>query len=323
VVLFVSVVAIRLSYMTRSSEARYVCVVRSDRTRICTACRARFSAAQSEACPICEREQTVHDGRGAQERDRAMQVLAHRRGGGRGWIGLDGAPSGTGSRKRGLIALAAVMGGAILVVILGAQLGFSPIVPLVLLGAGVFGWVVLRPMVVARQSGPTLELAIHTPTPGKRSDEARRLRGRVRILEGVPAPVSGEPCAAFRVVGHAHGGQIDDAGGGVIEIVPESDDGPPVRIDLSAATISIDVANPPRVVQASPGLGRFLEERWLFPDAGPIRIAEATLVDGDSIELDAVILEETTPQGYRQTKVAHVAEDQAATRAIVRRVKAV
>jgi hypothetical protein len=248
------------------------------------------------------------------------RILARRPRGNRGWIGLDGARPASGARRRGLVALAVVMGIGVVVPVVADALGLSPLVSILVLLALVATWVGLK-SVLGLASAPTVQrigLAIHTPPPARRSPEARRVRGRVRLLEPVIAPLSGERVAAFRLMGNAWGGQVDDSGGGIIEVDPD-DGSAPIRIDLSAATIALDVEESEDVVSLSAELGRFLEERWLYPEKGPVRIAEATLGDGDPIELDAVVSSETTPEGYRETRVAQVAEDRADTGAIVRR----
>jgi hypothetical protein len=215
------------------------------------------------------------------------------------------------------------MGLGLLVPLAADALGVSPLVSILVLLGLVATWVGLKSLLglAAAPRTQRIGLAIHSPLPAPRAPTARRIRGRVRLVAPVIAPLSGERVAAFRLLGNAFGGEVDDSGGGVIEVDPD-DGGAPIRIDLSAATIALDVDDSDDAVTPSEELRHFLTERWLYPDAGPVRVAEASLVDGDPIELDAVVSAEATPEGYRQTKVAQVAEDRADTGAIVRRPRA-
>lgn len=269
---------------------------------------------------MCERDDAVHDGRREADDERIARILARRPRGSRGWIGLDGARPETGARRRRLLVLAGVLGVGLVVPVIVERFGVSPVGPIALLLLAVALWVGLRALfdLLTGTKSPRIGLAIHTPTPAPRSADARRVRGRVRVLSGVIAPLGGAEVAAFRIMGQAWGGTVDDSGGGVIEVIPE-DGAAPIRIDLCSATISLDASEPEREVAPSEALTRFLEERWLYPTRGPLRISEATLADGDPVELDAVVLASTSPEGYRQTKVAQIAEDRADTGAIVRR----
>ncbi len=252
------------------------------------------------------------------------RILARRPRGSRGWIGLDVSRPVSGERRRGLVLLGAVLGIGVVVPLLAERLGLSPLAPVLILLALVACWVGLRALfgLASAPKETHLGLAIHMPLPAPRSPEARRLRGRVRLLAPVSAPLSGVQVAAFRLTGDAWGGPVDDAGGGVIDVVPD-DGGTPIRVDLSAATIALDVEETAGAVPATDTLARFLEERWLYPGRGTVHVAEALLDDGDPIELDAIVIAENTAEGYRQTRTVQVAEDHADTGTIVRRPRGV
>lgn len=125
-----------------------------------------------------------------------------------------------------------------------------------------------------------------------------RLRGRVRVTEPIPSPLAHAPCAAFRLVGEGPLGPVDDAGGTSFELTTE---GGPVRVELGRGSVDVPVEAVARTVRPDRSLARFLEERGIYPDRGPVRLAEGLLRDGDVVEVEGQLDSELASDGYRGT----------------------
>ncbi len=280
--------------------------MRTDRTSLCTACRVRF--ARSRTCPTCSSGAAVYDTLDEASRARAVARLhggsRYRRT--RGWAGLDPAAEAPRARR-----IRFVVGTVLLVStfsvplvaseVLGVTAGVGAIV-----GAAML-WVLARQLRGLRREEGGLELdVVDVPRPPPRSD-VEVIRGRVRIVEAAIAPLSSRPCAAFRITGTAHGGVVDDAGGGVFDVVRDGEE--PVRIALGPATVDLPIEVAPVPVDPTAALARFLDQRGVSGSLGPATLAEAVLVEDDPVEITAVIESTTRPSGYRSTEPLRVARD--------------
>jgi hypothetical protein len=186
---------------------------------------------------------------------------------------------------------------------------------------GVVFWSVLRAVLVrARALPPPTERphVLPLPPPIERDAEGQvRVRGVVRVSAPLTSPVGGAPCAAFRVVGEAPGGRVDDAGLTSFEVV--GDAGEHVVVRGGVGTVVLDVDAHARVVRPDGQLARFLEERGAFPALGPVRLAEAVLAPGDRVVVEGRAEETLHADGYRDMRATLVLRDAPDAPLVIRR----
>ncbi|MFW6050100.1 MAG: hypothetical protein ACODAU_02930 [Myxococcota bacterium] len=128
-----------------------------------------------------------------------------------------------------------------------------------------------------------------------RSPHVRELRGRVRAGSPLRSPLEGLPCVAWRVAGEGPVGDVDDALAAPFELV--TDDGRTIRVLPSPATVAVELDARPRPVKPSPELARFLQERGVYPERGPVTLAEAVLKDGDRVVVEGAFETAPAPSG--------------------------
>ncbi len=130
-----------------------------------------------------------------------------------------------------------------------------------------------------------------------------RFVGRVRLLEPTSSPLARRACAAYRVVGEGPLGPVDDGGGTTFDIVG---DGETARVVLGSATLDIPVSSAPVTVRPDDELTRFLEQRGIFPERGPVRLAEGVVEEGDRVEVVGRPRRMVASDGYRGQKELRV-----------------
>lgn len=294
--------------------------VRTDRHFLCIACRARTSDAR--ACPLCGGAAALVDVRDEAARERAFRQLRRspRTRGGASWIGLDRAQRRTRARSHGLAALVVVLALTLAAPAAAPALfGVSPVTAVLAILLAVLVFVLGRHLhrTFTAMRDAALELSV-AEAPRPVAEDARvTIRGRVRLLEPLVAPLTGTPCAGYRLVGETRGGAVDDAWIGTFEIV--GDEGGPVRVEPGGATLDVAVASPLRDVTPTAALRAFLDARGLFPGDLPTMLAEATIEDGAEVELVGALEDATLARGYRATEAVRVARDRADAPLVIRR----
>jgi hypothetical protein len=114
-----------------------------------------------------------------------------------------------------------------------------------------------------------------------------RVRGRVRTVDEPVVSPRGFRCAAFRVVGQAAWGDVDDAV--AARLVVDTEWGP-VELDPATTVFELPAGAPSASTQTLPHFP---------PGPVPARLAESLLLDGDEVELEGAVEERMVPDGYR------------------------
>lgn len=130
--------------------------------------------------------------------------------------------------------------------------------------------------------------------------ELVEVRGIVRVKQPVASPLGHKPAAAWRVVGDAPLGEIDDAGATRFEVV--DGEGQAIEIDPAHAYVALEVDEAPRMVRPDAPLEQYLVERGLAPDGASLRLAETVLADGDPVVVEGAIEVVNEPDGYRDAR---------------------
>jgi hypothetical protein len=137
-------------------------------------------------------------------------------------------------------------------------------------------------------------LTLTAPSPGRApEDSGERVRGVVRVKEPVRSPLWGVPCAAWRLRGEVHWGEVDDGGGTSFEV--DTQEGP-VTVTLGEATIDLPVY--PSTKKGIPAVS------WWPRLVVPARLHEAILRDGDEVEVSGACEVSSRSDGYRSSTVA-------------------
>ncbi len=131
------------------------------------------------------------------------------------------------------------------------------------------------------------------------------------------SPVGHERCAAFRVVGDAPGGAIDDAGIAPFEVV--GDDGEVCVVSECVGTVSIEPESPARTVRPDDALRAFLDERGAYCELGAVRLSEAVLREGDAVIVDGVADDTLRSDGYRDSRTVRALRDVPGAPLVIRR----
>jgi hypothetical protein len=132
---------------------------------------------------------------------------------------------------------------------------------------------------------------------------ATRTVGRVRARATATAPVSGQPCVAFRLRGQVDRFAIDDAGGEDFDLL--TDDGRLLLVRLAHAALALPVDEADQAACAdTPELTRFLAARGV-PSTHPRTLAEARLADGDAIAITGSVRSIARPGAFRDAEFVH------------------
>ena len=271
-----------------------------DRTHACASCATRF---RGERCPRCGNEAAL-DLRSPRERVLLVQALS----------GVPSAERRDGWLSRGIAGYMhwGIPGVAALVFVGGAasvNLAFGLVVAMFAVGVQALGLVVVGGLLFLAQSAiqSAAERRPRSRTPRKLSPVAgprpagyRTLSGTIRAVTPARSPLSHAACAAFRLRGEAPLGAVDDAGGARFAL--ELADGERILVDARQAWIDVPVREAPRVVRPDAELRRFLEERGLAPECGPVRLAEVRLEEGDRVKVSGPLDARADADGYRGQK---------------------
>lgn len=307
--------------------------MRTDRTSLCTDCAVRFPAA--DRCPRCEGT-AVFDLSRASARRKALRTLKK---------GVDrfsperlsvGELLTTIYVKYGILLLTLVaawfgyrLGGTIVAAFLYGVLALWGAVAAFFVLAGVFYalslivrllWLILGSVLRllrpprARVIPRILAIDDQELLPETGGSE---VRGHVRARETIPSPLGHAACVAFRVVGEGPLGEVDDAGGTSFDVV--MDDGRTVLVELGDASIALEVDASPRTVRPDAKLRAYLDERGIFPERGPVRLAEALLHDGEAVVVVGARAAIEEADGYRGSKSIAVMKERAGTPLVIRR----
>lgn len=134
------------------------------------------------------------------------------------------------------------------------------------------------------------------------SPEVRELRGRVRQTgTTLRSPLGQVDCVAWRLVGSGPVGDVDDARAVAFDVVGE--DGSVVRVEPSPATLAVEVEGPPSEVEPPAALADFLAERGVYPERGPVRLAEAVLEEGARVVVEGNLEAGAAPDGSQPAPV--------------------
>lgn len=150
------------------------------------------------------------------------------------------------------------------------------------------------------------------PTVASHPDE---IQGRVTHVMGEPlvAPISGQACVAFRLVGTFGGHEVDDAD--AVPFLLTTPTGERVHIAAPPASVSL----PPRGLQptprhAWPRVVAFMAARGVPQGRQPAALSEMVLCIGQSVVVRGATTTELDPDaeaGYRDTPRRRVVSDTA------------
>lgn len=166
-------------------------------------------------------------------------------------------------------------------------------VPLVAGGAAAVTWLARQ-----RHAMPRRSLQIFAEPEPHTSEPRGDLVGTLRVTRAVSSPLSHVACAAYRLVGTAPGGDVDEASAGELRL--EADDGRVVSVDARQAQVRLAPPRPPfPVVRPDAALMRLLAERALEPTRGPVALAERVLRDGDRVRVRGTLGTTRSGESYR------------------------
>ncbi len=248
---------------------------RTDRTSLCVPCALRTSP--GVPCPRCGE----------------IGLMDLRKEGGRAPPAALGQPRRAAALERGLgRALTATtwsgLCSILLVSLLGAPglgvlaAGVLVIVHLVLLFILFFAYGLLKHARLSeRDPQPSIMLADEASSPKPMTT----VEGRVHLVGPITSLLGHRPCGAYRLFGEGPMGPIDDGAGGRFEV-----HGPHgiARVDASRATLDLPIAKPALTIRLDAALRRFLDARGVYTSLGPVRLSEATLQEGDMVEVSGV-----------------------------------
>lgn len=276
--------------------------MRTDHTSLCTRCALRFAPA--DRCPSCGKGRGVVDLRTAPGRELALRRLRREP-----WwyrkLPVSGMAYGFGlifgspAVGLGVFAGAAALGLGALAPLVGAAAGLA------VAGGATKVWRKLdaneaRARVVRPQAAPSpAAAAVRT-----------RVQGILRVRAPIAAPLTGTPCAAFRVRGVASGCEMDDGGGVDFEVVPAGSSGSDetVVVELGAgATIALPTQwTDCTRERMSAAATAYLEERGCAIALTELRWEQGLLGDGDAVVVEGTLEERTVAEGYRGARVVRV-----------------
>ncbi|NOY91850.1 MAG: hypothetical protein GXP55_11690 [Deltaproteobacteria bacterium] len=309
---------------------RTTATVRTDATRFCPHCVVRFG--RSQRCPRCDHPAFELDTR-ARRRD-ALKALAR---GSLGrevsrkvdrelhplrlvslWLNWGFLPVCALGFLLGLLevhTLRSGVGGAGMAAL--AQIGLMlTLLALYFSSVWVRSWGPwARGLAGARTAGLRERMQLVAPT--EEQGPSLVLEGVVRAEATLSSPLAHQACVAYRLVGHGPVGVVNDAAGSSFML--ETDDGVTTRVEASRCTLDVPVVDSPRVLRPDRALTRFLERRGVFPERGPLQLAEALLRDGDRVTVEGAATEAEQANGYRDRRALRVLRETSETPLRIRR----
>jgi hypothetical protein len=132
---------------------------------------------------------------------------------------------------------------------------------------------------------------------GKAKADDQLVTGRVMTLDGdsLSAPLSQRPCVAFGLRGRAGHQVVDD--GDMVSFLVVTDEGEEVLIGAPQAELSLATAKPGRISRDDADRARaFLRSRGIDVSAGPLRLAENCLCQGDQVRVRGVLTDRPDPR---------------------------
>lgn len=153
------------------------------------------------------------------------------------------------------------------------------------------------------------------PNPVVRAAAARRTwTGTVRAREPLVAPLCGEQCVAYRLVGQGPRGAIDDACGAVLDVV--LDDGATLEVDAQLA--AIDIAPSTTISEWIAPATTWLRARGIA-EGDPLRVREALLRDGERVTVSGVPEDAVRGTGLRGSERVVSVRDRAGAPLVIAR----
>jgi hypothetical protein len=271
--------------------------MRTDQTALCPSCGSRFARGPA-ACPACGGAGVV-DLRDEPRRETALQALLgnQRAAAERRVSALEHARWGganIGGKALRIVGVTMVLLYLHPAFFVGVPLALVYLVVGLALRDGGQRAARNRLRALDAPRGVHVLPAAAPPAPHRRAE----VRGRVRVVVPVTAPLSGARCAAFRLAGvDDHDNRIDDGGVGELELVTA--EGEVVRLSGDAA-IDLRVGAPAPVAEPSPALRAFVADRGVAPGAR-LALAEALLRDGDEVIARGEVDRVAVPAGYRDS----------------------
>ncbi len=308
--------------------------MRTDQTMLCTRCAVRFSPAKR--CPRCGGAR-LHDLRRAHERKTALPLLRAVASNRAEWLAETVERVLVGYVRWGFALLTGVAfvagwvetsatAGGVLVACLAAiaqvvlVVALVGVVSAISVLARVFS-AVARPLGRAGAASPARRQVLPLPAPvAAATTERQSFTGRVRCRTPLLSPVGHERCAAFRIVGDAPGGAIDDAGIAPFEVIGE--DGAVCVVAECVGTVSLELESPARTVRPDEALRAFLDERGAYSELGAVRLAEAVLREGEAVTVEGVADDTVRADGYRDSRIVRVLRDVPGAPLVIRRAPA-
>lgn len=153
---------------------------------------------------------------------------------------------------------------------------------------------------LAKKSAATLELR----TPPIPTDLRETIEGRV-VASRVETPPFGDKAGvAWRIVGEAPGGRIDE--GRVVEFDLETDDGDLVRVDVAGGALAALSRAAPHRIELTDEQAEYLDARGAQTALGPVELGVTVLVPGQRAVVAGWFEERAAADGYRGTRVSRV-----------------
>jgi hypothetical protein len=288
---------------------------RNDQTKLCGQCAARFGGT---TCPGCGLAAAFDLGR-VKDRRRAIAWAKERFEGRRLRAFLGPGPRGFPAPTAALLLIAAAL--AVL-----AAAG-HPLWPAAI-GAALVGFVlVIRGLV--REEPPQLPalkpssdwslyaIGVLPPALPTGSTDRVARRGSVHSDAPLVAPLSGEPCVAFRLVGRVGDCLVDDAAAAPFTLTSRA--GPVVTVLSSACAVELAVRRTQAEPQARERVRRFLGERGIDASTHPIELAEGVIRIGDEVTVEGLLESVASGAGYRGRAQAELLVGQSDLPVVVRR----
>jgi len=272
----------------------------------CPRCAIRFPA--RDACPRCG-SPGVADLREPAERSRFLRALSRRstvarRGPVRRYL----PPAAIGAGSAGFSLYLLLTGASAGNALAGGMI--------VLLIAGLL-YVVVSGIAADASEGrwPSLVLEpVATAALGSGTEESRR--GHVHVRFSVRAPLSGRPCAAWRVMGKGPSGPIDDAGLGGFDV--HLDGRAVARVEAAWGFVDLGPMEAPTTRIPDDALADFLRPRGRLPQGAACALSEAVLVEGDEVEVRGVADVELITDGMRESHEIRVFRSSPTIRALAK-----
>jgi hypothetical protein len=288
--------------------------MRSGQTFFCAACSLRFEPA--ERCPACGREAV--DLRDPQVRRDILPRLRRQT--------LDSRIRARLTLRPGCIVALIVTG--IVVATLGAMVAGA------IFGGGLWGmlayiavpvvltliWALRFPDLHERNRQPEVvmeDVPIRLREPPSADAHAIRILFHGQVDEAadlVLAPLSGEPCVAYRLVGQVGKSPIDEGEAAPFVLRTDSER---IEVDPRPATVALSTPEPEPYSEIGERLRDFLRDRGAHPLGRSVVLAEARLERGDAVRVESSVLDVQRPDGYRGTRDAKLLAEQSGSPLII------